>query len=206
MIRKSGFIVLFCLISYLTHAQFGIQAGAVGVLGEAFPTYDQTDLLGGTTGYTVGVFYSARISNILLFQPSLNYLTKGWKDELDDGVEITVTKMTVRYLEMPLQLVYKQQKTSGFFAGIGPSVLYGLSGTRLVSIDGDETSTDYTFGNEEGQEPPLTIAINAMVGYSFGKIQLHLNYNRGITNQDADKLYGNETHLALRIGYIFGVN
>jgi hypothetical protein len=198
--------VAFLFTSHQVNAQIGIQAGVVGVFGEAYPTDDGTDFLGGATGYTLGLFYSARISNILIFQPSLSWLNKGWKDELDDGFDITETKMSVNYLEIPLQLVYKQQKASGFFAGIGPSVFYGISGTRTVTVNGNETSSDHTFGDEEGQEKPLTIGFNAMVGYSFGRIQVHLNYGQGLTNNSDTENQGIGSHLALRIGYIFGVN
>jgi hypothetical protein len=207
MMKHTLLLTLFIVTSCANkaQAQFGIQAGAVGILGEAFPTDDGLDKLGGAMGYTGGLFFNARISESLVIQPSVNWLNKQWKDELDDGVDITETLVSLNYIEVPVQLVFKKQKASGFFIGAGPSLLYGISGTRTVTVNGDESSTEYTFGTEEGQEDPLTIAINGMIGYSFGRIHLHLNYSQGLTNQaDENKNKGNESHLALRLGYIFG--
>jgi hypothetical protein len=43
-----------------------------------------------------------------------------------------------------------------------------------------------------------------MVGYSFGAVQLGLNFSQGLTNQPAVGVdQGNVNHLALRLGYIF---
>jgi len=205
---KSTFFIALLFITLFSlpvQAQFGIQGGAVGIFGEAFPTDDGLDKLGGALGYTGGIFFNARISSSFVIQPSVNWLNKQWKDELDFNGDITETHMSINYLEVPVQLVFKKQKSSGFFIGAGPSLLYGISGTRTVTNNGDATSSDYTFGTEEGQEDPLTIAINGMIGYSFGRVHLHLNYSQGITNQaDAEKNKGNESHLALRLGYIFG--
>lgn len=204
------FVVLLLSASVCSNAQIGIQAGGVGVFGEAYPTHDDTDLLGGATGYTVGLFYNLRISSNFIFQPSVNLLNKSWKDELTEEdfngfIDVTETKMSVNYLEIPLQLVYKQEKASGFFAGAGPSLFYGISGTRTVTDNGNKTKTSHTFGSEGGQEKPFTIAMNVMIGYSFRRVQLHLNYGHGITNQDNEN-QGNANHLALRLGYIFGLN
>ncbi len=188
-----------------TFAQVGIQAGVIGVLGESFSTHDLNDKLGGTYGFTAGVLYELPLTSILTLQPSLNWLNKSWSDELDDGVEITKTKMIVNYLELPIQLVLRQPRVSGFFIGIGPSILYGLSGKRTVTVDGSQIiSDDYVFGSEEGSEQKITLALNAMAGYSFGKIKLHLNYSKGITNQPGEGSdFGNDGHLALRFGYVF---
>ncbi len=209
MHKKFIIILLLAGTGIQTRAQFGIQGGLVGVPGEAFPTHDGLDKLGGAMGYTFGVFYNVRISDILVFQPSVNWLNKVWKDELEDVTfqETIKTKVTVNYLELPLQLVYKQSKSFGFLAGVGPSILYGVSGTRTITEDDGfnttQTKTDYEFGKEDGQEKTLTVSFNAMVGYAFGRLQVHLNYNRGLTNQDTNNNHGNESHLALRIGYAF---
>ncbi|MBX2947298.1 MAG: PorT family protein [Cyclobacteriaceae bacterium] len=200
-------VILGLLMINELQAQMGIQAGATALNGDSFLTDDGEDLVGSSVGYTVGLTYNKRIAPFLVLQPSLNLLNKRWRDELDDvNGDITVTLMSINYIEIPVQLMYKQNKVTGFFAGGGPSLIYGISGKRKITFNGDSSSTDYEFGDAEGQENPLTIAINMMAGYSFRTIQIGLNYTHGLTNQSGDEqTQGNAQHVALRIGYVFGV-
>ena len=191
-----------------TNAQVGAQAGFIGVNGEAFIANDSLGPLGGAYGFTGGILFELPLTGTLSLQPALNWLSKSWSDELDDSFEITKTKMVINYLELPVQLVLRQPRESGFFIGAGPSFFYGLSGKRTVTVDGTQTrSDDYVFGNEADQEQRITLAFNVMAGYSFGKLKLHVNYSKGITNQPKEGVdFGNEDHFALRIGYMFSTN
>jgi hypothetical protein len=189
-----------------TKAQFGIQAGVVGVPGEAFPTADGNDKLGGATGYTFGIFYQMPVGEKFVFQPGINLLNKGWKDDLD-GVEITTMK--INYLEMPLQMVYTGGKDKGFFIGAGPSLLFGLGGTyKIERSNGPNVERDYEFGGNDTQEGGFTLGLNAMAGYNFGKFMIGVNYGMGISNRDVPanaefQDFGNQSHFALRVGYLF---
>lgn len=186
-------------------AQFGVQAGAVGVPGEAFPTADNFDKLGGASGFTLGVFYQHAVGEKFVFQPAVNLLNKSWKDDLDDGFE--VTSMTINYLEIPLQFVYTGGKDKGFFAGAGPSILFGMGGKYKIEGSGVQGfEEDYEFNSTKYPEKSLTIGLNAMVGYNFGGLMLGVNYGMGLTNRDvpATMDFGNEAHFALRLGYLFG--
>jgi hypothetical protein len=188
------------------YSQFGIHAGPVATLGEAFDSADGLDKLGGTIGFTFGAFYNVSLSKNFTIQPSVNYLNKRWGEELEDltNGDITITTMSINYLEIPVQLVYHSEQETGVFAGIGPSLMYGLSGKRTVDFNGNKTSTDYEFGSGANQEPPMTIGFNLMFGYDFGKILMGLNYGSGLTNQATDNRdQGNGSHLALRVGYTF---
>ncbi len=195
------------LMTTQLRAQLGVQAGPVGIFGESFPTADGLSELGGAMGYTVGAFYNFRLSSNFILQPAVNLLNKQWKDDLDDGIDQVITKVSINYLEVPIQFVYKQQKASGFFVGAGPSFNVGLSGKQTVDTNGSTTSTSVEFENENYPEKSFTITVNVMAGYSFRKFMLSLNYSQGLTNQPAEDAYhGNVNHLALRIGYIFGLN
>ena len=111
--------------------------------------------------------------------------------------------MSVNYLEIPVQFVFTGGKDKGFFAGVGPSFNLGLSGKRTVAFNGNTTTTDYKFGSGLNEEAPFTIAVNAMIGYSFGAIHLGLNFSQGLSNQPSDNIdRGNVNHLALRLGYV----
>lgn len=189
-----------------SYAQFGIQAGPVGILGEAFDTADGLDKLGGALGFTFGGFYNLTVKDKLVIQPAINFLNKRWGDELldlDNG-DLTKTKVSINYLEIPVQVIINGASEKGFFAGIGPSFMFGLSGTKSVDFNGNKTNTDYNFGSEENFESPFTFGVNAMVGYNFGSIQIGLNFNQGLTNQPSEGMdQGNVNHLALRLGYLF---
>ncbi|MCC5928007.1 MAG: PorT family protein [Cyclobacteriaceae bacterium] len=188
------------------YAQLGVQAGVVGILGEAFPTADGLDKLGGAMGFTAGLLYEISLSGKVHFQPAVNLVTKSWKDELlnIDTDDLEITKVGINYLEIPLSLVFRGSD-KGFFAGVGPSIMMGLSGKRTVDRNGNVLTTDYQFGSGDNQENPLTIGVNVMAGYSFGSLFVNLNFNQGLTNQPGEDLnQGNVNHLALRAGYIFG--
>jgi hypothetical protein len=109
----------------------------------------------------------------------------------------------VNYLEIPIQFVFTGGKEKGFFIGAGPSIMLGLSGQSKFDRNGVVTTQAIKFGGDN-QEGPLTLGINAMVGYSIGKVVVNLNYTQGLTNQPTDTIEtGNVNHLALRLGYIF---
>ncbi len=195
-------LISFLFISADVFSQIGVQAGLIGVPGEAFTTADGLDKAGGAMGFTVGIYYDYPVSEKLTFQPAVNLVNKKWKDDLD-GIEIT--EVSINYLEIPLQVVFNQGGEKGFFFGAGPSLMYGLSGKADITIGGSKTSFDYEFGSGEFEENPLTIAANIMAGYSFGSLNINVNYSHGITNQPgSDRDQGNENHFALRIGYKFG--
>lgn len=198
------------ILSFVLHfnqsfAQFGVQAGPVGILGEAFPTADGLDKLGGAMGFTFGALYNLPLGDQFVIQPAVNFLNKQWKDELENfnTGDLENTKMSINYLEIPVQFVFTGGNEKGFFAGIGPSFNLGLSGKRTVVLNGNTNTSDYNFGSGANEEPPFTIGVNAMVGYSFGALQLGLNFSQGLTNQPTDGAdQGNVNHLALRLGYV----
>lgn len=73
-------IIMLLVVGIFTvqfsQAQFGIQGGVVGVPGEAFPSADGEDKLGGATGYTFGIFSRNRLVPISFFSRDSTCLTK----------------------------------------------------------------------------------------------------------------------------------
>ncbi|MCW5909541.1 MAG: PorT family protein [Cyclobacteriaceae bacterium] len=198
---------LVCFLSVVhTNAQVGLQAGAVAVPDEAFIPYDSLEKVSGAIGYTFGVFYKYWLTDHISVQPALNLLNKRWWEELDDGGTFYITRVSMNYIELPVQVVYTTSKTKGLFVGAGPSFMVGLSGKRTVTEDGDLIATDkIRLGSENAPEKKLTIAVNAMAGYTFKHISVGLNYTRGITNQPvADADHGNVSQLTLRVSFLFG--
>ncbi len=196
--------IFCCFLTVPLFAQVGVQMGLVGISGEAFPTADNQDKLGGASGFTIGVFYQHPVGDKFVFQPAINLLNKGWKDDLDDGAETTT--MRINYLELPLQMVYTGGTNKGFFAGAGPSLLFGLGGKYKIERSGNTvTEEDYTFNSGKYPEKPLTIGLNAMVGYNLNGFMIGVNYGMGLSNRNppGNMEFGNQSHFALRIGYLF---
>ncbi len=203
-------LTLITLVYFLSvipaNAQVGLQAGGTATPDEAFMPYDSLVKVSGAVGYTFGVFYKYWLTDHISLQPALNVVNKRWWEELDDGGTFYITRVSLNYLELPVQVVYTAKKTKGFFVGAGPSLMIGLSGKRTVTEDGDLIEDDnIKLGSESAPEKRLTIAINAMAGYAFKNVLTSLNYTRGLTNQPVDDAdHGNVSHLTLRISFLFG--
>ncbi|MBX2967005.1 MAG: PorT family protein [Cyclobacteriaceae bacterium] len=208
MINKL-FIITVILTSnvFISRAQLGVQVGALFVPGEAFLTSPEngmsySDPLSGTLRYTAGISYGYRITTHLVVRPELNWLHKMWED-WDYG--FGDVKMSINYLELPLQLVFTSKGNEGIMIGGGPAILYGIGGKFKDVSSGNEYP--YKFNEPDG-EKALTLGVNVMLGYRFKRAFFSLNYNRGLTNRDEhpDNFFlnhGNESHVALRVGYMF---
>jgi len=199
--------ILICSLSvFSANAQFGIQIGGVASTHEAFAPYDSLEKVSGAVGYTFGVFYKHWLTDYISLQPGLNLVSKRWWEELDDGVAIYVTRVSMNYLELPIQVVYTSKKTRGIFVGAGPSLMVGLGGKRTVTEDGNLIESDkITIGSVNAPEKRMTIAVNTMAGYAFKRVLTSLNYSQGITNQPANNAdHGNVNQLTLRVSFLFG--
>ncbi len=200
-------IALVYLLSVIpANAQIGLQAGATAAPDEAFIPYDSLGKVSGAVGYTFGVFYKYWLTDHISLQPALNFTNKRWWEELDDGGTFYITRVSLNYLEVPVQAVFTANKTKGFFIGAGPSLMIGLSGKRTVTEDGELIADDkIKIGSESAPEKKVTIAVNAMAGYAFKHFLASLNYTRGMTNQPVgEDDHGNVSHLTLRIGVLLG--
>jgi hypothetical protein len=193
-------LVLVVIISTTSMAQktrFGIQAGAVmssmkiSAGGEDVPSDSKI-------GFTAGLMVDKQIGKSVAFQTGLNYVVKGLsEDDYDvDG------KLSLNYLEVPLNFLYRPSAEKGFFAGAGPSLGYALNGKEKAG--GEEE--DIEFGGEYGLKR-FELGGNLVAGYLFGKLQVALNYNLGLSNiipdgaSEDSKVKNN--YFGLRVGYFF---
>jgi hypothetical protein len=194
-------LVLAALITGTSMAQktrFGIQAGPV--------MSDMTFSVGGDNistdqkiGFTAGLMLDKQIGKAVAFQTGLNYVSKGYKIEYYNNSE---GEIMLDYLEIPLNFLYRASPEKGFFAGAGPSLGYALGGKSKTGGEKD----DLDFGGEEGLKR-FEFGGNLVAGYLFGKLQVALNYNLGLSNilpdvaSDDSKLKNN--YFGLRVGYFF---
>jgi hypothetical protein len=108
------FSVLF-ITCYVANAQIGLQAGA-GFYGGSAKSSGSTLKYRLKPGFTAGVVYGLHIGNNIRFIPSLNFTQKGghYKESIEG--ESFEDKLTLNYLDLPLNFVYD---AGGFFIGAG---------------------------------------------------------------------------------------
>ena len=77
-------------------------------------------------GYSIGLVGDWHLSQQIYLQPQLLYTTKGAKYTAEFGTD---AKLTMRYVELPVNLLYKHDLSFGkIYVGGGPVVGYNLSG------------------------------------------------------------------------------
>jgi hypothetical protein len=180
-------------------ARFGIQAGptmsnVVAKFGDVNSTSDFK------VGFTAGFLIDKPINAHFIFQPALNFVQKG--SSTSDG-DYSST-MTLNYIEVPLNFLYRAQAAKGFFGGIGPSIGVGISGQ---SKDGTEKETIH-FGPDEEDVKRMDLGGNLVAGYLFGNgLQVAGNFNKSFSNmvngEDASDIKLKNNYFSIRVSYFF---
>jgi hypothetical protein len=151
-------------------------------------------------GFTAGIIIDVPLSTNLSFQPALNYTQKGgtFKEEGETD------KMTLNYLEIPLNFIYSTGANQGFFVGAGPALSYGLSGKEKFSDPSIVEPTKIKFGSDDEELKPFEFSANIISGYRFAKgFMLSANYNLGLTslaNADSDEGTLKNSYFAIKVG------
>ncbi|PWU05109.1 MAG: hypothetical protein C5B52_00255 [Bacteroidetes bacterium] len=156
-------------------------------------------------GFTAGVATNIPLGQHLSFEPGLNYLQKGGKQNVDQAKY----EVVLNYIEMPLNLLYKTSSKSNsgnFFVGAGPSLAYGVSGKIKLEEAGNSESVKIKFGNGDDDDlKALDIGANLIAGYQFKSgFSLCANYNLGLSNSfhNGDGTWKNN-YFGIRMGYAF---
>jgi hypothetical protein len=160
------------------------------------------------TGFTAGLFVNFPLSSNFSFQPALNFVQKGSKSSDDTYSE----KTNFNYFEVPLNFVYNN---SGFFAGAGPSISFGLSGRDkfIDKIDASRSeNVKVKFGSDDDQAKRLEFGVNALTGYkTVSGFLFAINYNLGLSNlmnRNPDDEGGTikNKYFAIKIGFLLNGN
>jgi hypothetical protein len=201
-------LIAMLFIGYPLIAQFGLQAGPV--FSSAKEKYEGVSMEYGTkTGFTFGLLYRHDFAGKFAFQPELNFSQKGGKysetiNEGDGTYDLDID-MTLNYLEIPLYVLYNGGKTTGFYAGLGPSFNWGLSGKLKVNGESD----DIKFGSDEDLKP-FFLGINGMVGYQMQNgFTANAFVTQSLTNSDTDDQTDatfNMFSFGIRLGYMMNFN
>jgi hypothetical protein len=198
-------VLMSLLTTVITSAQqtsFGFTAGATfsSLKLKADNIFLTSDL---KPGFTAGLLINAPISANFSFQPALNFSQHGgtFKEEGETA------KMTLNYLELPLNFIYNTSAKGGFFIGAGPALAYGLSGKAKAS-GGESEKIKFGTGNEETK--PLEFSANIISGYRFAKgFMVSANYNLGLTSlshANSDEGTLKNSYFAIRLGCLLSGN
>jgi hypothetical protein len=210
--KKLLFLSIFCVAAHFASkaqgARFGVTAGA------AFSNYDVK--IGGAsstdkslTGPVFGVLLDIPISSNISFQPAVNYLQKGAKnDTTADGVTLTA-KRTVNNFEIPLNFVLNARGDNGhFFIGAGPTLAFAISGKDKLTDGTNSLSADLKFGSTSDDDlRGLDIGANFMAGYCFNNgLMFSANYNAGLSNLMPVSSDGSvkSHYFGIKIGFLLG--
>jgi hypothetical protein len=205
-------LIAILLVGYPLFAQFGAQAGVA--FSSAKEKYEGISMDFSTkTMFTGGLFYRKDFGGKFAFQPEINYLPKGGSYnetvQVEEGGEVDMeAEMSLNYLEIPLYVLYNGGKSSGFYAGLGPSFNVGLSGKVKASVPGESFEEDIEFG-DDGDLKGFHMGINGIVGY---QMQNGLTFNgfisQSITNSELEKEGDAKFSMftfGIRAGYLFNV-
>jgi len=218
--KKTILVIALAVITNTLSAQvsFGVQAGTNIAFGKI--TYDNTGLPTVFTndpkiGFFGGLLSEIPISRKFAFRPEINFIQKGSKTNTTFSIYNDNTKVTLNYIEMPLNVVYKLPVRKGdFFFGLGPSVAFGISGknvytnsvtpanneTNNIKFDGKGNNSNYIDNLKA-----FDFGANVIAGYKFGVgVFFKLDYTYNFLDIDPDDTKGYKNRgLNICIGYMF---
>ena len=174
---------------------------------------DDTDDNKMKMGMQIGAIVNYGFSDALSLQTGLLFSQKGTK--IDAKVYSDPIKITVNYLEIPINAVYGLElggNTLQFLAG--PYIGIGLSGKMKSNMDGFE-DVDIQFVNNaidaDADKAPMKrfdFGLNIGAGYKINNIQIQANYGLGFANliSDYDGLDDKNTNgvMQVSVAYFFG--
>lgn len=184
--KKTIFILLIaalCRNAEAQNARIGIAAG-FSIANMHSKVDGETDNGNSKIGILAGFVADLPLSGQFSFQPRLQFVQKGTKDEQTSGGVTEKAQLGINYLELPLNFLYHLKRANGFFIGAGPSVGIGISGKAKYTYSGTSLSSDIKFGNsDEDDIRRMDLGANFTTGICFQNgIFLSANYNQGLNN------------------------
>ncbi len=156
-------------------------------------------------GPRVGGMVDIGLTDNLYLQPGITYVMKGNKNEFAGAK----TDITMHYLDVPINLMYKLGKPGGnrFFFGIGPNISYALSGKIKYDDATGFPDEDIKFGSDSTETKALDFGGNVNVGYELSNgLYARAYFNMGFANlSNFDAIKERNMGFGLSIGYFFGL-
>lgn len=153
-------------------------------------------------GYHAGLVGDVQVFDNVYLQPQLLYTQKGAKYTTIAGGD--ETKLTMRSIEMPVNVLYKVNVPFGkVVAGGGPSLSYGFGGK--LEQNGQKTKL---YSGVMKDFKRIDISANAMAGVEFNNgLFTNVNYQMGL--RDVNKIDGISTKnrsVSVSVGYLIDWN
>ena len=193
-------------IGYAQTTRFGFTAGA------AFANYHskvdgETDNGNSKTGITAGILVDIPAGKHFSFQPAVNFVQKGTKDEQTIGGITEKVKLNVNCIEVPLNFLYNAGGSTGnLFIGAGPSLAFALSGKGKYDDGTNSITQDLKFGNSDDDDMKgLELGANFLTGYSSKSgLLFSVNYNAGLSNLIPGSSDGTvkSHYFGIKLGYL----
>ncbi len=161
-------LVCFC-ISVVNAQVLGLKGGLSFAKGR-YVLYEFETSSGSLFGVNSGIVGEVPLSDALSLGSGISLIKKGTKSD--------VYKIPVRYLEFPLNLVYRADfVTWKLFAQAGPYVGVGISAKKKSNV-----TDKIEFGPEASQFKRIDAGINIGCGFEINNLQIGVNYGYGIPN------------------------
>jgi hypothetical protein len=227
--KKNVLLVLALLGTLSTYAQvnFGVKAGFSGASvkfkQDGVSNADANEGNKMLPTWHAGLLADIQLAENFYVQPALLYSNKGVKNSSDMTVAGVTVKsensLNLTYLELPVNLLYKQELGSGkIFGGFGPYVAYGLGGkskskvtTGTVETSGDvkikfdgKKDVDIAEGDTDFHLKGLDAGANFILGYELKNgFLVSANYSLGLSNIDPnDKSSMKNSYFGISLGFI----
>jgi hypothetical protein len=219
--------ILFAIFMFVGLTVFGQEAITFGVrAGVNFQNINGKDGSGDQldnnliTGFHAGVNMEIPVGTDIYFQPGLLYSVKGGEQETTILVERVTNKISISYIELPLNIIFKPVLGSGnMLLGFGPYVAYGIGGKTKAEGASLTFDRDIEFMNDVSLsdfDPEVTYlkaldaGANFIIGYELSnQLSFQLNAQLGLINiypdyagEEDDPTWKN-TGFGLSIGYRF---
>jgi len=177
-------LVLISIDTYAQKVQFGITTG-LSIANYKSRVDGNTESGKAKAGLTVGLLADIPAGKHFSFQPAVNFVQKGSKDEQTFAGITAKYKLTVNCIEVPLNFLYNTRgKAGNFFVGAGPSFAVAFSGKGKFTDGSNSESTNLKFGNSDNDNmKSFDLGANIMTGFSLHNgILFSVNYNAGLSN------------------------
>ncbi|WP_158538724.1 porin family protein [Chitinophaga skermanii] len=211
MIQKSLLLLAFIPVySVKAQVSFGLEAGYTGSKMTLEGNYPGLTNIQNTTntlsGWHADVQLNIPVYKGLYVQPVIRYTTKGAKltsESINPEVYTPVgQKLQLHYVELPVNLVYRQPvgNAGRVFVGAGPYAGLGVGGNYKYTVNyngGVVTNNNRSvkFRREGGSDPtkmylyPWDFGLNFLVGFEFKSLlTIGANYSLGLNDIDHNKM------------------
>jgi len=143
----------------------------------------------------LGVYSEIKIASILSFQPEILFSMKGYhqNSKSSSGTSSSEydSKVTLSYIDIPLQLRFNLGKGFNILAGPYVGFLVGASGksTSTATVNGTSSKSTSTVSSTDGFNK-TQIGLNLGVGYQFDMgLSIGATWNKGFS-----QVYENATN------------